>query len=78
MAWLPPLLFSALVEANVAQSYGLIAVSGFFSIGALILKMAAPWDEILEETRNASFLPGKVAAEDEAAVSTDSGSDQED
>jgi MFS-type transporter involved in bile tolerance (Atg22 family) len=49
IGWLPPLLFSVLVEANVDQGIGVIAISGFAIIAVALLSMAAPWPEILAD-----------------------------
>lgn len=82
LAWLPPLIFTALVEAGIDQHYGVIAVSGFFSMGVVMLSRAAAWTDILEETRLASLNTTSdnkngSASDDDAAMSTDSGSDDE-
>ena len=49
LGWLPPLLFSVMVEAKVGQTYGVVAVGGFLLLAAGIVSCAAPWPEILEE-----------------------------
>lgn len=77
LAWFPPLIFSLLVEAGLDQKYGVIAVSGFFTIALIMLSMAAPWEEILEETRNASVVDAdnkKTQSADEFISTSDSGS----
>jgi hypothetical protein len=50
LAWLPPLIFTGLVEADVSQTYAVISVSGFFLIALGILRFASPWDVILRES----------------------------
>ena len=50
LGWLPPLVFTAMVEAGVSQTYGIIAVSGFFLAAIAILRCAAPWEDILRES----------------------------
>lgn len=52
IGWLPPLIFTALVESNVDQGVGLISVSSFAIISALILCMASSWPEIVEDVRS--------------------------
>ncbi|CAB9513925.1 expressed unknown protein [Seminavis robusta] len=54
LLWLPHLIFSSLVEVGVPVQYGVIAISGFFTVSFLLLCMAAPWTDILEETEQAS------------------------
>jgi MFS-type transporter involved in bile tolerance (Atg22 family) len=49
LGWLPPLIFSIMVEAKVGQTYGVVAVSGFLLLAAGIISCAAPWPEILED-----------------------------
>lgn len=49
LGWLPPLIFSFIVEAEVSQTYGVVAVSTFLVIASGIVSMAAPWSEILED-----------------------------
>jgi hypothetical protein len=44
------LIFTILVEADVNQTYAVVAVSSFLLISIGSLKCAAPWDEILEES----------------------------
>jgi len=51
LAWVPPLIFTLMVEAEISRTYGVVAASGFFLIGAGILSFAATWPEILEECR---------------------------
>ena len=50
LGWMPPLLFSVMVEANVRQTYGVVAVGCFLPLAAGIISCAAPWPEILEES----------------------------
>ena len=49
LAWLPPLIFSLLVDANVPQKYGVIASSFGFVVGILFLSCTASWEEIVAE-----------------------------
>ena len=49
LGWLPPLLFSVMVEANVRQTYGVVAVGCFLPLAAGIISCAAPWPDILED-----------------------------
>jgi hypothetical protein len=50
LGWLPPLIFTGFVEADVSQNYALCSVSGFFIVAVGILRFAAPWDDILKES----------------------------
>lgn len=80
LSWLPPLIFSVMVEAEMEQSMGVIAVSGFFTIGFLIMSMASPWEEILEEARstNQNATEGKMKENEVVDTSDDSDNDRED
>jgi len=51
IAWLPPLIFTVIVEADVNQTYAVIVVTCFL-VPAICMMMffAAPWDEILKES----------------------------
>jgi MFS-type transporter involved in bile tolerance (Atg22 family) len=53
LGWAPPLLFSALVTADISQTFGVISVSFFLIIAIGIMSCAASWPEILEESRQA-------------------------
>lgn len=76
LAWLPPLIFSVMVEANIDQYIGVIAVSSFFSIGFVMLSMAAPWKEILEEAQAAVHVGNddidKIDKENDSEAQEDS------
>jgi len=49
LGWFPPLIFTVVVEAEVSQTYGTIAGSGFFLIAAGLVSCAGSWSEIFEE-----------------------------
>ena len=51
LGWAPPLAFSALVEADVSQTYGVWSVTVFIVIAIAIMQAMAPWPEVLEESR---------------------------
>jgi len=44
------LIFTALIEANLSQTLGVISVSICFLFAVIMLNIAAPWSEILEES----------------------------
>lgn len=44
-------MFSALVEADVSQTYGVWSVTLFIVIAIVIMQTMAPWHEVLEETQ---------------------------
>ena len=51
LGFLPPLIFSILVEAGADQSIGLVSIGCFFLIATNFFSMAAPFDELLAEVR---------------------------
>lgn len=50
LAWLPPLLFAVMIEAGVAQTWGLMSLIIFFAIAIGFLCLVAPWNDVLEES----------------------------
>jgi len=48
-SWLPPLLFSLLVEADVSQSIGMMVNSFFFLMAVVCVSFSASWEDILKE-----------------------------
>lgn len=58
LGWLPPLIFSFMVEANVSQTHGVIAVCLFFVVAVVLVSLAAPWDQILEESGRRKEVDG--------------------
>lgn len=68
LSWLPPLMFSLLVEANVSQSIGIIVVSSFFVLGAVALSFSAPWDEVLRETSKITTAPMEPSETKDSAL----------
>jgi len=49
LGWLPPLIFSILVQNDIDQTYGLMAVACFILPSLLALSMTTSWEGILEE-----------------------------
>lgn len=49
LAWVPPLIFSLLVEADVDQGIGVVCAGSFFLVATGVMSMSASWKEILEE-----------------------------
>ena len=58
LGWLPPLVFSLLVEADVSQGIGVMAISSFFLVAICFMSMTGSWDEIMEEVANGGSEPG--------------------
>ena len=51
LAWLPPLIFSVLVEGGVEAKWGMIFMGSFLFLAALMLKFGTGnWEEILHES----------------------------
>lgn len=49
LGWLPPLIFTILVQSDVDQKFGVISTSFGFLVSVFFLSCAASWDEILAE-----------------------------
>ena len=58
LGWLPPLVFSLLVETDVSQGIGVMAISSFFLVAICFMSMTGSWDEIMEEVANGGSEPG--------------------
>jgi len=54
MGWMPPLVFTLLIENNVAQKYGVIAAAVFFLVATGLLMFTCSWEEIVEEAKSGS------------------------
>jgi MFS-type transporter involved in bile tolerance (Atg22 family) len=51
IGWLPPLLFSVMVERGVDPKWGLTLMGSFILVAASMLKFGSgPWEEILQES----------------------------
>jgi len=62
LSWLPPLVFTLLMEVNLPQKYGVIVVGVFFLVGAACLMFTSPWEEIVEEITSGAALAAAEAA----------------
>ena len=54
LVWLPPLVFSLLIEGDVSQRWGVLVVAGFTFLALICLLIMAPWDKVLEESSHGS------------------------
>ena len=51
LSWLPPLVFSVLVENGVDAKWGMTFMGSFILLAAILLRLGAgTWDEILHES----------------------------
>ncbi len=62
IGWLPPLLFSILIEAGVDQGIGVIVVNSFAMIAVALLSMAAPWPEIVADVEEYKSTKTEIVA----------------
>lgn len=58
LGWLPPLIFSVMVESNIDQKFGILAVQSFFGVAIVLLSMIR-WQGALEQIHGPEF--GKSA-----------------
>ena len=49
LVWLPPLIFSALVNAGIDQNWGVVAVAVFGLIGVAVFCLMPSWSQVLAE-----------------------------
>jgi MFS transporter, UMF1 family len=82
LAWLPPLVFSILVENNIPQSIGVMVTSLFFLIAVGALSMSPSWDLVVSEahktlnndnghtTQSATLEEGYKAVNDDGGVAS--------
>lgn len=61
LGWAPPLIFSALVEADVNQTYGVWSVNIFLVVAIAMMQSMAPWPETLAEARRADTVEEPAA-----------------
>jgi len=56
LAWLPPLVFSILVESGVDAKWGMTFMGSFILVAASLLKFGSgTWEEILQESQRSEF-----------------------
>ena len=71
LGWLPPLIFSLLVESDVSQGVGVMVISSFFLVAIFCMSMAAPWEVIIDEVANGVFeANSKDAIQTTEAIAT--------
>jgi len=73
LAWLPPLIFSLLIESGVDPKWGMTIMGSFILVAAFMLKFGAgTWEEILEESgrsESAAHCPSEgVSLQDNTAA----------
>ena len=49
LVWLPPLIFSALVNSGIDQNWGVVAVAVFGLIAVAVLSLMPSWSEVLAD-----------------------------
>ena len=75
LSWLPPLLFTLLMEVNVPQKYGIMVVSTFFLVAVGLLMFTCSWDEIVQEVNSGAAAVAAAAAGNTSATIADGGKD---
>lgn len=50
LVWLPPLLFTLMIEAGINQKWGLMSLIIYFVIAIGLLSFVAPWEDMLKES----------------------------
>ena len=59
LGWLPPLIFSALVQANVDQKYGILSLQAFFVVAIGFVSMIH-WSSALEQVHGPEFVDNVI------------------
>lgn len=82
IVWLPPLIFSGLVQQGISQSVGVFVVAMFGLIAVILISLLPPWKEmrgLFEEAQRESGSSGTTAVEsarvEQPEVISDSESD---
>lgn len=76
LGWLPPLIFSFLVQVGVSQKWGVVAVAGFAIIAILIISMFPSWEDVLADVeKNDGIL--ESALENEVIGNKPSGTEEQ-
>lgn len=75
LAWLPPLVFSALNENGIPLNYGVMHLVGFFVIAVGFLSLMPSWEEVLAESHgldhSAKSAEGSTQGEPDAVSLVD-------
>jgi hypothetical protein len=70
LGWLPPLLFTLLVQNDISQKYGVVVSSFGFAVAIIFLSCTGTWSEIVEEAQrnqsvNLAVGPGESFKEED-------------
>lgn len=64
LSWLPPLIFSVLIENGVDTKWGMTVMSSFLLLAAMLLKFGAgTWDEMTQESGRSEVTENATASE---------------
>jgi len=67
MGWVPPLIFTIMVEANITVAWALTATASFFFLAVFFLRLTEPWEKILEDSQK--VMPNTCSAIESEIVS---------
>ncbi len=56
LAWMPPLIFSVLVENGIEAKWGMTCMASFVLLAALLLQLGGTWEEILQESGRSDLI----------------------
>jgi len=75
LVWLPPLVFTVMIEAGISLNYGVMHLVGYFAIAIFFLSLMPEWDEVLAESHglrsNCKSAEGHTQGEPNAASLAD-------
>lgn len=60
LVWLPPLIFSIVIESGLEQKFGLMVTTTFFLVAVGILMFTASWEEIVEDASSGVLAIAKA------------------
>uniref|UniRef100_A0A7S1UYJ8 Major facilitator superfamily (MFS) profile domain-containing protein n=1 Tax=Grammatophora oceanica TaxID=210454 RepID=A0A7S1UYJ8_9STRA len=66
LGWLPPLVFALMVEADVDQKYGVMAITIFAVIAVGLISFLPSWDKVLKDAHRMDdtvYVPGPSGAD---------------
>jgi len=51
LVWLPPLVFSGMIQRGLPMHWGLVSITIFLAISVALLCCVAPWEDVLKESK---------------------------
>jgi len=73
LGWLPPLVFTIMIESDINMAWALTVIASIFGISIFFLCLCGPWEKIVEEAQLAvtDFTPENESKGDDAGDEND-------